>query len=170
MRVRPIGPGDLEAWGRMRAALWPDEPEDDLVREAETWLQGGPADFQAAFLCEGASGGGRPLGMIELSLRSHAEGCRSTPVPYVEAWYVVPEARRRGVGRALVAAAERWARDRGCAELASDALLDNHVSERAHRALGFEEVERAIHFRKDLLRAGGGDADSPPLPPSTRSP
>jgi aminoglycoside 6'-N-acetyltransferase I len=150
----------------MRAALWPAEPEGDLVREAEAWL-GGAGGLQAVFLCEAASG--RPLGMIELSLRSYAEGCRSMPVPHVEGWYVVPEARRRGVGRALIAAAERWARDQGHTELASDAVLDNHGSERAHLALGFEEVERAIHFRKDLRPPTEGNADREP-DQSTRSP
>jgi aminoglycoside 6'-N-acetyltransferase I len=97
-----------------------------------------------------APAAGEPQGMLELSLRSVAEGCRGAPVPYVEAWYVVPDARRRGVGRALMAAAETWARERGYAELASDAVIDNRASERAHLALGFAEVERAIHFRKDL--------------------
>ena len=58
--------------------------------------------------------------------------------------------RGSGVGRALIAAAEQWARDRQYTELASDALLDNTGSYAAHRALGFEEVERAIHFRKAL--------------------
>jgi aminoglycoside 6'-N-acetyltransferase I len=95
--------------------------------------------------------------MIELSLRTFADGCRSMPVPYVEGWYVVPEARRRGIGRALVAAAERWARDLGHTEMASDALLGNLESERAHLALGFEEVERAIRFRKDLTGPDGGE-------------
>jgi aminoglycoside 6'-N-acetyltransferase I len=71
-------------------------------------------------------------------------------VPYVEGWYVVPEARRRGMGSGLMAAAETWARARGSAEIASDAVIGNLPSERAHRALGFVEVERAIHFRKDL--------------------
>jgi aminoglycoside 6'-N-acetyltransferase I len=72
-------------------------------------------------------------------------------VPYVEEWFVMPEARRMGVGRALIAAAEAWARERGYPELASDALLDNLVSQSAHRALGFEEVERQVAFRKDIL-------------------
>jgi aminoglycoside 6'-N-acetyltransferase I len=88
--------------------------------------------------------------MLELSLRSVAEGCRTTPVPYVEGWYVVPEARRGGMGRELMAAAETWAGERGYTEIASAALIDNLLSERAHRALGFLEVERTIHFRKDL--------------------
>jgi aminoglycoside 6'-N-acetyltransferase I len=131
----------------MRHALWPDADKRDLIREAEAHLDGaGP--LRAVFIGEGPSG--EPWGMLELSLRSYAEGCRATPVPYVEGWYVVPEARRRGVGRGLVAAAEQWARDRGYREIASDAVIDNLISERVHLALGFEEVERAIHFRKHL--------------------
>ena len=144
-------PGDLADWCRLRVALWPDEPQRDLMREAEAHFRG-EGLLAAVFLCEAASGQG--LGMIELSLRSFADGCRSMPVPYVEGWYVVAEARREGVGRALVASAERWARDSGHTELASDALLGNLKSERAHLALGFEEVERAIRFRKDLTGRG----------------
>jgi hypothetical protein len=34
--------------------------------------------------------------------------------------------------------------------MASDALLENTVSHRAHEALGFVEVERAVHYRKNL--------------------
>jgi aminoglycoside 6'-N-acetyltransferase I len=88
--------------------------------------------------------------MLELELRSVAEGCDGSPVPYVEAWYVAPEMRRRGAGRALIEAAREWARERGYRELASDTELSNEVSARAHQALGFEEVERAIHFRLAL--------------------
>jgi aminoglycoside 6'-N-acetyltransferase I len=55
-----------------------------------------------------------------------------------------------------MAAAEAWARARGYAEIASDAVIGNRLSERAHRALDFVEVERAIHFRQDL-QAGGAD-------------
>jgi aminoglycoside 6'-N-acetyltransferase I len=147
MAVRLIGPSDLGAWCRMRRALWPDAAPRDLRREAEAYFErAGP--LQAVFVAETPSG--EASGILELSLRSVAEGCRTTPVPYVEGWYVVPEVRRRGVGRALMAAAEQWARDRGHSEIASDALIDNLVGERAHLALGFAEVERAIHFRKDL--------------------
>jgi aminoglycoside 6'-N-acetyltransferase I len=162
MRVRLLGPHDLRSWCGMRQALWPEAAAQDLIREAEAYLDGaGP--LQAVFLAEGPAG--ELLGMLELSLRSYAEGCRGAPVPYVEAWYVVPEARRRGVGRDLLAASEAWSGARGYAEIASDALLDNLVSERAHRALGFEEVERAIHFRKDLQTGGAASA----LPPGSRT-
>ncbi len=60
------------------------------------------------------------------------------------------EARGRGVGRALVAAAEEWGRGQGCTEFASDAQEDDEASAAAHRAVGFSEVGLVRCFRKDL--------------------
>jgi len=45
-----------------------------------------------------------------------------------------------------------------CRPITASALLDNRVGERAHLALGFAEVERAIHFRKDLAAGSVGAA------------
>jgi aminoglycoside 6'-N-acetyltransferase I len=150
MRVRLIGRSDLEAWWRMRRALWPNAAPAELLEEAEAYFRRA-SPLQVVFV--GIGPAGEPLGMLEMSMRSVAEGCRTTPVPYVEGWYVVPAARRRGVGRELMAAAETWARERGHTEIASDAVIGNRASEGAHLALGFVEVERAIHFRKDLQAA-----------------
>jgi len=38
----------------------------------------------------------------------------------------------------------------GCAELASDAMLDNTVAQAMHAALDFEETERVVYFRRLL--------------------
>jgi len=84
-------------------------------------------------------------------LRSHADGCNpSRPVGYVEGWYVAESHRNRGIGRKLVAAAEDWARSQGCVEIASDTWIENEVSQRAHKALGYEVVDRCVHYRKTL--------------------
>ena len=87
---------------------------------------------------------------MEVGTRPYADGCDTSPVGYLEAWYVDPDVRRQGVGRALVAAAEAWARGRGSREIASDARLDNVVSHAAHRRAGYEEVDRVVQFRKIL--------------------
>jgi aminoglycoside 6'-N-acetyltransferase I len=63
---------------------------------------------------------------------------------------VEPHARRRGVGRALIQAAEDWGRAQGCTEFGSDALIDNDISASAHKALGFEETAQIRCFRKNL--------------------
>jgi aminoglycoside 6'-N-acetyltransferase I len=149
--VRPLTQTDVAAWVRMRMALWPDAAEPDLRHEAEAYSRG-EGLLETVLVAERA---GEIVGMVELSLRSYAEGCSTAPVPYVEGWYVDPGARRSGVGRALLAAVERWAYERGHSEIASDAAIDNQASEQAHRALGFEEVERVIHFRKRIGAEAG---------------
>lgn len=151
MNVRAATKADADAWLAMRAALWPDADAEDLRLEVARYFvaRGEPLLPHQVFVAERD---GAIVGMLELSLRLYADGCNSSPVPFVEGWYVAETARRGGVGGALVRAAEQWALDNGYREMASDALLENTGSERAHKALGFEEVERAIRFRKELRR------------------
>jgi len=94
---------------------------------------------------------GSPAGFIEVGMRSHADGCDTArPVGFVEGWYVREVFRNRGFGGRLLRAAEEWARTQGCREIASDTWIDNEASERVHEALGFEVVDRCVHFRKAL--------------------
>jgi aminoglycoside 6'-N-acetyltransferase I len=74
----------------------------------------------------------------------------STPVAYVEGWYVDLDVRRSGIGTALIDAVEQWARAQGFRELASDADIASPVSQLAHKQLGFMEVDRTVHYRKTL--------------------
>jgi aminoglycoside 6'-N-acetyltransferase I len=50
----------------------------------------------------------------------------------------------------LMRAAENWARDQGCKEMASDTWIDHASSQKAHKALGFEIVDRCVKFLKEL--------------------
>lgn len=93
---------------------------------------------------------GRALGFVELSIRPYAEGCEGTQVAYLEGWFVVPEGRKQGVGRALVQAAEEWAREQGADEFASDSNPDNEAGYAAHCALGFRDVGLIRCFAKRL--------------------
>lgn len=145
--IRPVTAEDKLAWLRMRDALWPDETGSH-AREIQDFLAGRlnmPLEVLLAVDEAGAA-----LGFVELSIRAYAEDCITDRVAYLEGWYVVPEARRRGVGAALVNASEDWARAQGCTEFGSDALLDNDVSAVAHRALGFDETVQIRCFRKNL--------------------
>lgn len=65
-------------------------------------------------------------------------------------WYVGPDCRRKRAGAALMAAAEEWARSRGCKEMGSDPEVINLRSAEAHRRLGYIECNRLVHFGKDL--------------------
>jgi aminoglycoside 6'-N-acetyltransferase I len=147
-RVRSAQQRDAREWGLLRHALWPEESLQELTSEAEAFFAGRARLLQAVLLAERPDG--TLLGFAELSLRSHAEGCTTSPVGFLEGWYVIPSARKRGVGRALVAAAEQWARAQGCREFASDTELENTGSAAAHRALGFEDAGALQCFRKHL--------------------
>lgn len=130
--------------------LWPDVSIDLHASELDSLLAGNfPGNLPGiVFLAEES---GRPVGFIEVDLRSHADGCDpSRPVGYIEGWYIVPADRRKRIGAKLVAAAEDWARHQGCTEMASDAWLHALDSQRAHEALGFEVVDRCVHYRKTL--------------------
>jgi aminoglycoside 6'-N-acetyltransferase I len=146
--IRPATQGDSRAWLLLRHALWREASESEHRAEIESFFAGHAREPLAVLLAEDGAGG--VVGLAELSIRPSAEGCTSDRVAYLEGWFVVPEARRRGVGRALVRAAEEWGRDQGCTEFASDTQPDNLVSAAAHRALGFIEVGSVRCFRKDL--------------------
>lgn len=143
MIVRAATAADFPAWAAMRLKLWPDEDPVELQREL-------PAEDPAS-LGLVAEAEGRLIGFAEASVRNYAEGAPPGPAAYLEGIWVEPESRRRGVGRALLAAVEGWARRQGLAHLGSDALLDNELSHRWHRAAGFAEVERIVVFGKPLL-------------------
>ena len=151
MTIRQAEAKDWAALAHLRTMLWPEGSYEEHLAE----LEAGPAAWgQAGFpvlwlLAEQEDG--TLLGFLELGLRSHADGCDTRhPVGYVEGWFVRQEHRRKGIGTALLRAAEDLARGQGCHEMASDALINNTQSHRAHMALGFEVVDRCVHFRKAL--------------------
>lgn len=159
IHIRSAEPADAAQWIALRAALWPDEDRTSLAAEVARFFaepeSGAGVMPEAVLVATDADLPNELLGFAEVSRRAYAEGCETSPVGFLEGWYVVPERRRQGVGRALVAAAEAWALALGCHGFASDALMENTVSATAHRALGFEEVEIIRCFRKDLSTGTG---------------
>lgn len=148
IHVRSATPQDAAVWLQMRQALWPEDGSSWHATEIEQFFAGRLHMPLAVLLAQDDAGA--VLGFAELSIRAYAEDCTTDRVAYLEGWYVVPEARRRGVGRALVLAAEQWARAQGCTEFASDAVIDNAASAAAHLALGFNETVQIRCFRKSL--------------------
>jgi aminoglycoside 6'-N-acetyltransferase I len=150
MRIRLAEPGDWGELATMRALLWPSASAEEHLAEIKAAVaapgqQGFPV---VVFVSEDD---GFVTGFLEVGLRSHADGCDpARAVGFVEGWFVHLGHRGRGIGRELMLAAEAWARSQGCVEMASDALMENRESESAHQALGFEVVDRCVHFRKVL--------------------
>ena len=148
-QVRPLSAGDplLAFYRDLRNCLWP-EAGDDCERETAGILAN--PNRWGVFIA--TTNEAAMIGFLEFSLREYAAGASSSPVGFIEGWFVAPEFRKRGVGAALVAAAEGWARSRGCTEIASDTPIENAVSIAAHKALRYREVERVVCFVKELDR------------------
>ena len=145
MQIEKCGADQLPQWVALRCALWPDEDAQQIAAEAPAMLA--RPDMLVLAACEGDA----VIGFAEAAIRrDYVNGCETSPVAFVEDIYVVPQRRRRGVAKAMIAAVEGWARQKGLSELASDALLDNAQSHAMHNALGFGETERVVYFRKTL--------------------
>lgn len=145
LHIRAYKDGDRPAWLRMSLELYPDSVPADHESDMDAIIA--REDAEAFFLerPDGTLGG-----YVEVGARPYADGCVTSPVGYIEAWYVDPDLRRGGHGRALLKAAEDWARAKGYKEMASDAVLDNEVSFHAHLRSGYSEVDRIVQFRKSL--------------------
>ena len=135
---------DKAEWFNMRKGIWPEVPDEYMKFDMDDILS---SDNDVVLL---AWVEGRSVGMIEARLREYGEGCETSPVGYIEGWFVYPDFRGKGVAEMLARAVEDWAREKGCTEMASDTWLDNEASIRAHMKMGYFEVERLVHFVKRL--------------------
>lgn len=147
MFIREVHQGDEAAWIGLRKQLWPNASLQEHQQEVNAYF---------------ATRGHRPLtlvledergqlvGLLEASLHTNAEGCETSPVGYIEGWYVQQDCRRQGWGRRLMETAEAWARELGLREMASDCARDNSLSELVHKRLGYQETSRMVSFKKKL--------------------
>ncbi len=145
--VRALSESDLAEWLRLRLMLWDESSENDHRAEMVDIYQHSDTQFVAVAEIKGDL----LAGFLEASIRSHVEDCVTDNVGYLEGWFVEENYRRLGIGGGLVALAEDWARQKGCTEMASDAEINNVVSQLAHEKLGYSETSRLIHLKKKLV-------------------
>lgn len=135
---------DARSLGVLAAKMW-DHPAAELAAEFEELLSQREA---ACFLCRS---GDKDVGFAQCQLRhDYVEGTEGSPVGYLEGVYIEPEYRLQGCARALLAACEKWAKEMGCREFASDCELENRESLTFHLHVGFAEANRIICFVKAL--------------------
>ena len=144
--IVPANEEHLDGWAALRHALWDEEPVEVHRAEAAEQL----ADPER-FLNLVAQEGGAVVAFAEASIRhEYVNGCEGSPVAFLEGVFVVPEVRRQGLARRLVAAVADWGRARGAREFASDAWHDDTESHAFHLAAGFAETERVVYFRQEI--------------------
>lgn len=143
---------DAEALARLAIQMWTDHDSKELAEEFRELAMN-----QAAFFIKYADD--KPIGFAQCQLRhDYVEGTESSPVGYLEEIFVSDQYRRNGYAAEMLAECEKWAKEKGCTEFASDCESDNEDSLRFHLSLGFEVANRIICFRKSIKKEGE-DAD-----------
>jgi len=142
--IRRVTREDKDEWFRMRKGIWPEAPDYYLQFDMDRLLEND--NYLVIFACDGD----QPIGLTEAQIRAYGEGCSTSPVGYIEGWFVQEDYRGRHIVGIMTQAAENWIREKGCTEVASDTWLDNGPSIRAHEKMGYVEVERLVHFVKRL--------------------
>lgn len=142
--TRRVTQADKLEWLRMRKGIWPEAPDEYLDFDMDEILAND--DYFVIFACDGDN----PIGLTEAQIKDDAEGCETSPIGYLEGWFVHEKYRGKSVVGIMTQAAEIWAREKGCTEMASDTWLGNEPSIRAHVKMGYIEAERLVHYVKQL--------------------
>lgn len=151
--VRPYHPGDQDAVlglaPRLVIGIAPWRSEEGMLRAARGWIEGsidsiGPD--RAVFVAEDADG--RTVGFVSASRDVNFTG---EVQAYVGELAVAEEAEGRGVGRALMEAAESWARERGYGLVVLDTGAANVRARGFYARLGY--VEESVKLTKVLAGA-----------------
>lgn len=121
--------------------LWPDNEYNELYEETKNLKD----YFHGALI------NNKLVGFIQIALRSeYVNGTSTSPVGFIEGIYIKEDFRKQGIARKLFEFAFTLVKEKGCSEIASDALIDNLDSQKFHEKMGFEETERVVYFSKKL--------------------
>jgi aminoglycoside 6'-N-acetyltransferase I len=145
MNIIQATKNELKDWAKLSVMLFPHLTFEEAFNECKAWLLN--KNEQGLLYQEN----GKIIGFMNLSIRNdYVNGTEASPVVFVEALYILPEHRKKGIGRKFIEYAENFAKQRGISQIASDCLIENASSEAFHKSCGFIEKERVICFAKDV--------------------
>jgi GNAT superfamily N-acetyltransferase len=147
-RVRAARVRDLDAVVALRLALLREHPDHPIYGRLRTEIDRRARDLFASQLRATsetillAELDASVVGILRCVESLGSPLLEPTRYAYVSSVYVRPEARRRGVLRALLTEAERWCRGRDLHEMRLHNVAGSPDAERAWDALGFTIVEQ----------------------------
>ncbi len=145
MEIKKADVNDSPTLAKLAVMMWNSHTADELEQDFSELLRN---ESSACFIkyCDGNA-----VGFAQCQLRTdYVEGTSTSPVGYLEGVFILEEFRRRGIASELVKICEQWVKEKGCTEFASDCELENSDSFMFHKALGFEEANRIICFKKSI--------------------
>lgn len=144
--IQAADKNDIDSLADLAVILWDDNSIEDLTHEFSEILLRDDARFFIKYENK------TPVGFAQCQLRhDYVEGTQTSPVGYLEGIFVMDASRRRGYAKELLAECEKWAKEMGCREFASDCEITNEESFRFHKAMNFTEANRIICFTKKLV-------------------
>ncbi|MCH5199110.1 MAG: GNAT family N-acetyltransferase [Oscillospiraceae bacterium] len=136
---------DADEIAALAVILWNSHNVKDLTDEFSDFIQNENGQIFLKY-CEKTL-----VGFAQCSIRNdYVEGSSTRPVGYLEGIFVKEEFRGNGYAKELLIECERWAKNQGCREFASDCETENDSSFRFHIKSGFAEANRIICFIKKL--------------------
>lgn len=145
IEYRKATPADSEAIALLAVQMWNRHTAEDLSNDFSSLIE---SDNSALYIL---IVDGTIEGFAQCGLRhDYVEGTNGSPVGYLEGIFVQEEHRKQGFAKQLLNYCEKWAKEKGCSEFASDCELDNEISRQFHKKLGFNEANRIICFAKKI--------------------
>lgn len=143
--IKKAGIDNVEEIAKLAVLMWNEPTVQDLMDEFSDIITEGNAQFFLKYNQD------VPVGFAQCQLRNdYVEGTDTNPVGYLEGIFIKEEYRHKGYAKELLSECEKWAKEKGCKEFASDCEIDNAGSFGFHMALGFEEANRIVCFTKKL--------------------
>lgn len=143
--IKKAGINDVEKLAGLAVLMWKNHTVQELADEFSEIINQGNAQFFLKYDKD------MPIGFAQCQLRyDYVEGTHNSPVGYLEGIFVKEEYRHKGYAKELLSECEKWAKEKGCKEFASDCELENVNSLKFHMAMGFHEANRIICFTKEL--------------------
>lgn len=143
--VRRANKADSTVLAELALHMWNDNTLSGLRGEFEKLTE---EDDSVCFI---KYIGDKPIGFAQCQLRrDYVEGTETSPIGYLEGIFILEEFRRHGYAKELLQSCEEWSKEKRCSEFASDCELENDDSLKFHLAVGFEEANRIICFKKNI--------------------
>lgn len=146
MKIKEITKKDFSEWVKMGLLFWPKHTEEKVRKEFKRILN---SKKEKSFI--DADNNRSFLGFINISIRNdYVEGSATSPVGYIEGIYVKKEYREKGIAKLLLKEAEKWFVKKGLSEVGSDAEVNNIISQKFHKNVGFKKGEAIVHYIKRI--------------------
>jgi len=144
MIVKKVTSSETKEVASLAVRMWKSHTIEELIEKFNEYICSGGAVF-LMWQKDAA------IGFAQCGLRhDYVEGTESSPVGYLEGIFVLEEYRKQGVAKELLSFCQKWAKEQGCTEFASDCEITNEESYKFHIRMGFKEEGRIICFSKEI--------------------